>query len=112
MTSKKSTLIAWYQVLKSPHLQQCLPTSALGIFGIKGSGYVNSGRNTLQLILLALVPGRKSLLIAAYLIVAFNPTLQQQFLMAEERLYNFTAALPLNTTSARKDWGSNLASHP
>lgn len=112
MTSKKSTLIARYQVLKSPHLQQCLPTSALGIFGIKGSGYVNSRRNTLQLILSALVPGRKSLLIAAYLFVAFNPILQQQFLMAEERLYNFTAALPLNTTSARKDWGSNLASHP
>lgn len=112
MTFKKSTLIARYQVLKSPHLQQCLPTSALDIFGIKGSGYVNSGRNTLQLILSAPVPGRKSLLIAAYLFVAFNPILQQQFLMAEERLYNFTAALPLNATSARKDWGSNLASHP
>lgn len=112
MTSKKSTLIARYQVLKSPHLQQCMPTSALGISGITGSGYVNSRRYTLQIILSTPVPGKKSLLTAAYLFVAFNPILQQQFLTAEERLYNFTAALPLNTTSGRKDWGSNMATHP
>lgn len=31
--SKKSTLVARYQVLKSPHLQQCMPRSALAIFG-------------------------------------------------------------------------------
>lgn len=44
--------------------------------------------------------------------MAFNPILQQQCLMAEEKLYKFTAALPLNTTSGRKDLGSNWAIHP
>lgn len=29
--SSKSTPIAWYQVLKSPHPQQCLPSSALPV---------------------------------------------------------------------------------
>jgi len=95
--------------VRPPHLQQCAPRPALAILRDQRqrSRYQQQKQTTSHPF-----SHCSRVKITAWLFWASKPTLQQQCLTAEQRFYKFTAALPLQTTSGGKDWGSNWAFHP